>query len=199
MPKNYIMHKISYKNSLVPVEYQDYKYNFIDTPGLFDFGVEVDGALRAARIALMCEGVKRTTGQHPGGLIVIPSDMDVTDFTPVGYPADDIGKEWKTTHFAFEAIHDNVLKLDILGHDDPTFIKKLIEYVQASPDDFPFKDKDDRFKVDDYSSSWNDNYKEKKSYVDDLNNSTEEVKNDYSYPPVNFISSRSHTDRFSGL
>ena len=102
-------------------------------------GIEIRNA-EAARIALMCEGVKRTTGQHPGGLIVIPNDMDVTDFTPVGYPADDIGKEWKTTHFAFEAIHDNVLKLDMLGHVDPTVIRMLQNLTGIDPKDVPLND-----------------------------------------------------------
>ncbi|SJZ54008.1 PolC-type DNA polymerase III [Mycoplasmopsis verecunda] len=71
------------------------------------------------------EGVKRTTGQHPGGIIIIPKEFDVEDFTPINYPADDISLDWKTTHFDFHAIHDNVLKLDILGHVDPTAIRML--------------------------------------------------------------------------
>ena len=102
-------------------------------------GVEIRNA-EAARIALMCEGVKRTTGQHPGGLIVIPSDMDVTDFTPVGHPADDIDSEWLTTHFAFEAIHDNVLKLDMLGHVDPTAIRMLQNLTGIDPKEVPMND-----------------------------------------------------------
>ena len=102
-------------------------------------GIEIRNA-EAARIALMCEGVKRTTGQHPGGLIVIPSDMDVSDFTAVGHPADDIDSEWLTTHFAFEAIHDNVLKLDMLGHVDPTAIRMLQNLTGINPKDIPMND-----------------------------------------------------------
>ncbi|WP_235666639.1 PolC-type DNA polymerase III [Mycoplasmopsis gallopavonis] len=71
------------------------------------------------------EGVKRTTGQHPGGIIIIPKEYDVAEFTPINYPADDISLDWKTTHFDFHAIHDNVLKLDLLGHLDPTAIRML--------------------------------------------------------------------------
>lgn len=78
-----------------------------------------------SRLAMGCEGVKRTTGQHPGGIIVIPSDMDVHDFTPINYPANNTASEWLTTHFEFADIHDNVLKLDILGHVDPTATKML--------------------------------------------------------------------------
>ncbi|QZE12176.1 PolC-type DNA polymerase III [Mycoplasma sp. Ms02] len=70
-------------------------------------------------------GVKRTTGQHPGGIIIIPKEFDVEDFTPTNFPADDTTSSWKTTHFDFHTIHDNVLKLDILGHLDPTAIKML--------------------------------------------------------------------------
>ncbi len=76
-------------------------------------------------LASQCAGVKRGSGQHPGGIIVIPNDMDVHDFTPIQYPANDATSEWKTTHFDFHRIHDNVLKFDILGHVDPTAMKML--------------------------------------------------------------------------
>ena len=77
------------------------------------------------RLADGCTGVKRTTGQHPAGIIVIPDDMEVFDFTPYQYPADDVNATWLTTHFDFHKIHDNVLKFDILGHVDPTVTRKL--------------------------------------------------------------------------
>ncbi|HHU60042.1 TPA: PolC-type DNA polymerase III [bacterium] len=87
-----------------------------------------------------CQGVKRTTGQHPGGIIVIPDDNDVYDFTPIQYPADDLGSPWLTTHFDFRAIEDNVLKLDILGHVDPTALKMLKDMTGIDPKDIPCND-----------------------------------------------------------
>lgn len=87
------------------------------------------------------EGSKRTTGQHPGGIIIIPKEFEVEDFTPVNYPANDISSSWKTTHFDFHAIHDNVLKLDLLGHDDPTAIKLLQKLTKVELKDISFSDK----------------------------------------------------------
>ncbi len=80
---------------------------------------------KIAMIANMCKGVKRTTGQHPGGIVVIPKDMSVFDFTPYQYPAEDIGSDWLTTHFDFNSMHDEVLKLDLLGQLEPMILRKL--------------------------------------------------------------------------
>ena len=94
------------------------------------------------RISRGCTGVKRTTGQHPGGIVVIPGYMDVFDFTPFQFPADDPTSAWRTTHFDYHAIDQDVLKLDILGHTDPTQLR-LIQNIRGIPvvDDVPLDDK----------------------------------------------------------
>ena len=92
------------------------------------------------RLSQGAAGVKRTTGQHPGGIVVIPNYMDVYDFTPVQYPADDVTAEWQTTHFNFHDIDENVLKLDVLGHDDPTMIRKLQDLSGIDPNEIPMDD-----------------------------------------------------------
>ncbi|RHW36405.1 PolC-type DNA polymerase III [Neobacillus notoginsengisoli] len=97
-------------------------------------GAEID------RLASGCVGVKRTTGQHPGGIIVVPDYMDIYDFSPIQFPADAATSEWKTTHFDFHSIHDNLLKLDILGHDDPTVIRMLQDLSGIDPKTIPTDD-----------------------------------------------------------
>jgi len=95
------------------------------------------------RIASNITGVKRSTGQHPGGIVVVPNYKDIIDVTPVQYPADDIESNWRTTHFDYHSFEDNLFKLDVLGHDDPTMIKYLMDYVKKNPIDFPFSDATD--------------------------------------------------------
>ena len=92
------------------------------------------------RLAKGATGVKRTTGQHPAGIIVVPDYMDIYDFTPIQYPADDQDAAWKTTHFDFHSIHDNILKIDILGHDDPTMIRMLQDLSGINPKTIPMDD-----------------------------------------------------------
>lgn len=94
------------------------------------------------RLALGCTGVKRTTGQHPGGIVVIPGYMDVFDFTPFQFPADDVTAEWRTTHFDYHAIDQDVLKLDILGHSDPTQLRMIQDLTKTDILEVPLDDKD---------------------------------------------------------
>ena len=105
-------------------------------------GIENMRQAQRVHLSLGCEGVKRTTGQHPGGIIVIPNYMDVHDFTPVNYPANNPQSEWKTTHFDFHAIHDNVLKFDILGHVDPTVMRMFQNISGIDPKSIPMNDLD---------------------------------------------------------
>ena len=94
------------------------------------------------RLAQGCTGVKRTTGQHPGGIIVVPVGNEIFEFCPVQHPADDPNTDIKTTHFDYHSIDQNLLKLDILGHDDPTMIRMLQDITKVDPKKIPLDDKE---------------------------------------------------------
>ena len=94
------------------------------------------------RLAAGCTGVKRTTGQHPGGIVVVPDYMDVSDFTPFQFPADDPTSPWRTTHFDYHSIEEDLLKLDILGHSDPTQLRMIQDLTKTDILKVPMDDKD---------------------------------------------------------
>lgn len=93
------------------------------------------------RIASSITGVKRTTGQHPGGLMIVPKELEIYDFTPIQFPANDSKSGVQTTHFDYHVIHDDLVKLDALGHDDPTFLKMLKDLTGIDPMKIPMDDK----------------------------------------------------------
>ena len=99
------------------------------------------GKAEEARLASGCVGVRRTTGQHPGGLVVIPQENEIWDFCPVQHPADDPNSDQITTHFEYHSMEENLLKLDMLGHDDPTMIRMMEDLTGVDAKQIPLDDK----------------------------------------------------------
>ena len=104
-------------------------------------GIPINNA-EVLRLAQGCTGIKRTTGQHPGGIIVVPKGREIYEFCPVQHPADDPNSDIITTHFDYHSIDQNLLKLDILGHDDPTMIRMLYDITGIDPTKVPLDDKE---------------------------------------------------------
>ncbi len=108
----------------------------------FDDHNEVKRTAEINRITKGCTGIRRSTGQHPGGIVIVPQDKEIYDFTPIQKPANDMSVDTITTHFEYHAIDSNLLKLDILGHDDPTMIRRLEKLTGTNvKTDVPFNDK----------------------------------------------------------
>ena len=111
-----------------------YVKNYFEERGIHKRTSEID------RIASGCTGVRRSTGQHPGGIVVLPLGQDINSFTPVQHPANDMTTDTITTHFDYHSIDHNLLKLDILGHDDPTMIRMLQDLTGIDPTKIPLDD-----------------------------------------------------------
>jgi DNA polymerase III alpha chain len=111
-----------------------YVKKYYDEKGIHKRGCEID------RISAGCTGVRKSTGQHPGGIVVLPIGQDINSFTPVQHPANDMTTDTITTHFDYHSIDHNLLKLDILGHDDPTMIRMLQDLTGIDPLQIPLDD-----------------------------------------------------------
>lgn len=111
-----------------------YVYNYFKDKGVEKRRCEME------RLAIGCTGVKRTTGQHPGGMIVLPKHEEIYSFTPIQKPANDMNTDIITTHFEYHSIDHNLLKLDILGHDDPTMIRRLEDLTEVDAKSIPLDD-----------------------------------------------------------
>lgn len=111
-------------------------HDYFETEGREVPKVEVN------RLAERCVGVRRSSGQHPGGIMICPKEKDIHDFTPIQYPAEDGSKGVITTHFDYHSISENILKLDILGHDTPTIIRALEDFTGFSSDEIPLDNKE---------------------------------------------------------
>lgn len=107
---------------------------YLTDKGLVATKAEID------RLVKGVSGTKRTTGQHPGGLVILPKSRDICEFTPVQFPANDLSSDSKTTHYNFNSLHDRLVKLDILGHDDPTALHMLHELTGIDPKHVPIND-----------------------------------------------------------